>query len=129
MIHVAPSFDEATPDEQALLDRFFEEHKGEALGNVADTVIFEDDKVRIWTLVLEPGQGSDLHRHDLDYYLCISAGDRIAGLMPKGDKATSYVVGIPPAGNTLGIAKGATEWAVNVGKVTYREILVELKNP
>jgi hypothetical protein len=111
-----------------VLDRFFEEHKGEALGDVAQTVLFEDDNVRIWSLVLEPGQGSDLHRHDLDYYLCISQGDRIAGMMPQGDKAASYVVGLPEAGNTVGIKKGVTEWAVNVGKLTYREILVELKN-
>jgi hypothetical protein len=128
MIYVEPEFSEPTPEEQAVLDRFFEEHKGEALGDVAQTVLFEDDNVRIWSLVLEPGQGSDLHRHDLDYYLCISQGDRIAGMMPQGDKATSYVVGLPEAGNTVGIKKGVTEWAVNVGKLTYREILVELKN-
>jgi hypothetical protein len=128
MIYVEPEFSEPTPEEQALLDRFYEEHKGEALGDVADTVLFEDDAVRIWSLVLEPGQGSDLHRHDLDYYLCISHGDRIAGLMPQGDTSASYVVELPEAGNTIGIKKGATEWAVNVGKLTYREILVELKN-
>jgi GTPase len=49
-------------------------------------------------------------------------------MMPQGDKAASYVVGLPEAGNTVGIKKGVTEWAVNVGKLTYREILVELKN-
>ena len=127
MIHVDPEFNEPTPEEQALLERFFETHKGEPLGGVADTVIFEDENVRIWTLVLEPGQGSALHHHDHDYYLCISAGDRIAGMMPQGDGFTSYVVGLPEAGNTVGVKKGTTEWAVNVGEQTYREILVELK--
>jgi len=127
MIHVDAVFSEPTPEEQVILDRFFEAHKGAPLGDVAQTVLFEDDNVRIWSLVLEPGQGSDLHTHELDYYLCISDGDRIAGLMPKGDGHASYVVGLPEAGNTVGIKKGATEWAVNVGKQTYREILIELK--
>ena len=76
---------------------------------------------------LEPGQHSDLHRHDMDYYLCISEGDKIAAVMPHGDMGGMYAATIPEGGNTVAIKKGVTEWAVNIGKKTYREILIELK--
>ena len=91
-------------------------------------VLFEDDKVRIWEMKLEPGEHSDLHRHDHDYYLCIFSGDLVAGIPPKGGPMDPFVGKIPPIGNTVGIPKGGTEWALNVGEKTYHEILVELKN-
>jgi hypothetical protein len=40
-----------------------------------------------------------------------------------------FFVGVIPAeGNTVGVPQGGTEWALNVGEKTYREILIELKN-
>jgi hypothetical protein len=38
-----------------------------------------------------------------------------------------FIGKIPPQGNTVRVPKGGTEWALNVGKQTYREILIELK--
>ena len=127
MIATDPELVEPTPAERKFLERFFQEHKGAELSGVADTVLFEDENVKIWSLVLEPGQTSGLHRHDHHYYLCISHGDRIAAVMPEGDKASMYAATIPKGGNTVSIPKGTTEWAVNIGKETYREILIELK--
>jgi hypothetical protein len=40
----------------------------------------------------------------------------------------SFVGKVPAAGNTVPVPKGGTEWAYNVGKKTYYEFLVELKN-
>ena len=95
---------------------------------MADRVLFEDDKVRIWEMKLEPGEASDLHRHDHDYYLIIQSGDAVAGVTPPGSPVDSFIGKVPKEGNTVPVPKGNTEWAWNIGKETYYEFLVELKD-
>ena len=58
----------------------------------------------------------------------IMEGDEVAGVTPKGSPVDSFVGLVPKDGNTVAIPKGGVEWAWNVGKKTYREILIELKN-
>lgn len=128
MIHTQPVIEESTPEMKAKLDAFRDEHAGEPLGDVANHVLYEDDAVRIWEMKLEPGEHSALHRHDHDYYLIILSGDRVAGVIPEDHPGESFVGVVPAAGNTVGLTKGATEWAWNVGDETYHEFLVELKN-
>lgn len=128
MIATPPEFIDLTPEMQARLDRFAEEHENDPVGNVGGTIIFEDDRVRMWELVLEPGEASDLHRHELDYYLIIFEGDFVAGVTGPGAEVPSFVGKVPAAGNTVSIPKGGFEWAYNVGDETYREVIVEIKN-
>lgn len=127
MIATPPEIIELTPEMKERLDRFRDEHKDDPIGDVGSQLLFEDDRVKIWQLILEPGEASDLHRHDHDYYLAISEGDYVAGVIPEG-KGQSFVGKVPEIGNTVSIPKGGVEWAYNVGEKTYREILVELKN-
>ena len=122
-----PEYAEITPELRKRLEEFREKHTGEPLGNVADHVLFEDDNVRIWEMKLEPGEASDLHHHEHDYYLIVMSGDRVAGVTPKGSPMDSFIGVIPPEGNTVPVPKGGTEWALNVGQKTYHEILIELK--
>ena len=128
MIATPPVFAELTPEMKARLDRFRDEHTGDPLGGVGGRILLDDEKVRIWELILEPGEASALHRHDHDYYLVIFEGDYVAGVTPKGSKVESFVGVVPKDGNTVSIPKGGLEWAYNVGKKRYREIIVELKN-
>ena len=128
MIATPPEFIDLTPEMQARLDRFAEEHKDDPVGNVGGTIIFEDDRVRMWELILEPGEASDLHHHELDYYLIIFEGDYVAGVSGPNQEGASFVGKVPAAGNTVSIGKGAIEWAYNVGDKTYREVIVEIKN-
>ena len=127
MFHSTPVIAELTPEMKQKLDRFRDEHTGEPLGKVANHVLFEDDAVRIWEMKLEPGEHSDLHRHEHDYYLIIFSGDLVAGVIPEDQPGESFVGVVPEAGNTVGLRKGGVEWAWNVGKQTYHEVLVELK--
>ena len=127
MRHSEPQYAEITPELRERLEKFRDARTGDSLGNVADRVLFEDDDVRIWELKLEPGEHSDLHHHEHDYYLVISSGDRVAGVLPKGGSMDFFVGVIPPEGNTVRVPKGGTEWAYNVGDKTYHEILIELK--
>jgi hypothetical protein len=100
------------------------------LGNVGTRLVWENDRVRIWEMVLEPGERSAVHEHALDYLLIPLAGDRI-GVEVESDTAGAYRESgnFPvPVGKAHFIARGGIETAVNTGTQTYREILVELKD-
>lgn len=127
MIATPPEFAPLTPEMKARLDRFRDEHADAPLGGVGGRILLEDEKVRIWELILEPGEASALHKHEHDYYLVIFEGDYVAGVTPKGSPVESFVGVVPKAGNTVAIPKGGLEWAYNVGQKRYREIIVELK--
>jgi hypothetical protein len=123
-----PQYAELTPEIRERLEKFREEHADDELGGVGTRVLFEDDNVKIWELVLEPGEHSDLHHHEHDYYLVILSGDQVAGVPPKDSGMDPFIGVIPEGGNTVPVPKGGTEWAVNIGNETYSEILIELKN-
>ena len=128
MRHTEPEYAEITPELREQLEKFRGEHADDPIGDVGNTMLFEDDNVRIWEMKLEPGEHSDLHHHDHDYYLVVFSGDLVAGIPPKGNPMEPFVGKIPPEGNTVGVPKGGTEWALNVGEKTYHEVLIELKN-
>ena len=44
---------------------------GKDLGEIASVVLFENDKVKIWNLIVEPGEASDWHLHGRDYVTVI----------------------------------------------------------
>ena len=128
MEYSEPQYAELTPEMRERLEKFRDEHVDDAVGDVADHVLFEDDNVRIWEMKLAPGEASDLHHHEHDYYLVVMSGDLVAGIPPIGHPMEPFVGVIPEIGNTVPVPKGGTEWALNVGKKTYHEILIELKN-
>jgi mannose-6-phosphate isomerase-like protein (cupin superfamily) len=100
------------------------------LGDVATRVLHENDRVRVWELVLEPGERSARHRHELDYLLVFLAGDRI-GVEVDPATAGPYKDDLEfdvPIGRCVFVERGGVETAVNVGATAYREILIELKD-
>ena len=123
-----PEYAELTPELRERLEKFRDEHADDEFGGVGTRVLFEDDRVKIWELTLEPGEHSDLHRHEHDYYLCIDSGDLVAGVPPKDSPMDIFIGVVPEQGNTVAVPKGGVEWAVNVGEKRYHEILIELKN-
>ena len=127
MRQTEPEFAEITPELRERLEKFRNEHAGDPIGNVANTLLYEDDDVRIWEMKLEPGEHSDLHHHEHDYFLVIDSGDLVAGIPPKDSPMDFFVGKVPPQGNTVRVPKGGTEWALNIGEKTYHEILIELK--
>src|SRR5262245_13867768 len=99
------------------------------LGDVATRILFENDRVRVWEMVLPPGERSAVHRHELDYVLVQVDGDRIAAQFEPDTAGAlkGYVEGTVEPGKTRFIARGGIETAINPGARTYREILIELK--
>jgi len=100
-------------------------------GDVATKLLFENDRVKVWELALEPGEESDLHEHHHDYVLVQLEGDKIAGVFEE-DTHGEYPPGIAEGdvrfGNVFWTTKGGVETARNTGTKPYREILVELKD-
>jgi len=102
------------------------------LGDIASKVLFENDRVRVWEMRLDPGAESDLHKHDLDYVMIQISGDKMAARFepdsggPWGE--LGYVEGEVQAGNVLWADRGGIETAVNVGEQPFYEIVVELKD-
>ena len=100
-------------------------------GDVATKLLFENDRVKVWELALEPGEESDLHEHHHDYFLVQLEGDKIAGVFEedtKGEYPPGIVEGDVSYGNVFWTRRGSIETARNTGKQPYREILVELKD-
>lgn len=103
---------------------------GAMLGEVATRLLFENRRVRVWEMDLEPGEASALHRHSLDYLLVVLEGDRIAARAPgdgPADRAADIEAEVRP-GQVFFVEAGNTETAVNVGRRRYHEILIELKD-
>ncbi len=95
------------------------------LGEVATTLLFENDHVKVWEMLLEPGQASDRHRHELPYLLCILEGTSIDAETSSGRRLH---IPVQP-GTVFFVPPGATETAVNASDTRFREILIELKSP
>ncbi|MFL2763847.1 MAG: hypothetical protein ACJ0A6_02405 [Dehalococcoidia bacterium] len=92
------------------------------LGEIATDVLFENDKVKVWNLILKPGEASDWHMHKRDYItICIEGGGLDA----------EFHDGSTGKGSNIG------DWAyhgdhqihrvINNTKNTYKNILIELK--
>ena len=94
------------------------------LGDVATKLLLENERVRVWEMVLEPGQSSDWHRHDHPYLLCILEGDTVDAVMDDGREVS---VSAAP-GTVYFVPPGETEVAVNRSGTIFREVLIELKD-
>jgi quercetin dioxygenase-like cupin family protein len=100
------------------------------LGEIASTLLFENDRVRIWETKLAPGTDGPVHRHGCDHVLVQISGDRIA-VVPEPDTRGPYdtyqEADVVP-GNVFFVPRGGIERARNVGRQTFHEIVVELKD-
>lgn len=106
-------------------------------GDVATTLLFENDRVRVWEMRLAPGEESALHRHEHDYLMIQLAGDRIGARFEPDSRDAFGGASLPDrtidAPVTPGLVvwgtKGGIETAFNPGAETFHEIVVELKDP
>jgi hypothetical protein len=101
-----------------------------SLGGVGTSVLFENDRVRIWELRLGPGETSGVHQHELDHILVQVAGDRVA-VAPEPDSAgpfKDYLEAEIVPGAAVYVTRGGIENAVNTGNAPYHEIIIELKD-
>jgi quercetin dioxygenase-like cupin family protein len=101
------------------------------LGEVATKLLFENERVRIWEMRMPPGETGPPHRHDTDHILVQIAGDRMA-VLPEPDSEgpyREYLEADVVPGQFFYVPRGGVERARNVGRQSYHEILIELKDP
>jgi beta-alanine degradation protein BauB len=103
---------------------------GLPLGDVATKLLFENERVKIWEMRLAPGEDGPLHRHERDHILVQIGGDRMAVVPHPTTKSpyNEYLEAEVVPGQYFYIPRGGVEVARNVGKQTYYELLIELKD-
>lgn len=95
------------------------------------TLLFENDRVRIWELVLKPGEVSNWHDHADDHLLVVFSGAAIANLADGSTPDTAGTFNVPD--NVVWAVPGSNgplEWPMNMSPDrTLREIIIDLKDP
>jgi hypothetical protein len=99
-------------------------HEAQPTLNVGTRLLLENDRVKVWEMLLEPGASSDLHEHTMDYILCILEGTSIDADPPNGK---TFHATVQP-GKVFYVKRGGTERAVNRSETRFREIIIELKD-
>lgn len=97
-----------------------------ARNEVGSSLLFENERVRVWDLRLAAGESTGLHRHETDY-LYVVIGE---GTLQRGDADGSR-------GEARTMTDGEVHFrtidgddvheAINVGESDWRNIVVELK--
>jgi hypothetical protein len=96
---------------------------------VGTRVMFENERVRVWDLALEPGESLEKHIHRLDYFFIVESGGLIRFADPdnpadyrdvqfQDDQVTFPTV--PPGGKV-------DNRLTNIGTKRHRNYVIELK--
>lgn len=101
-------------------------------GDIATKLLFENDRVRVWEMRLDPGESSSLHQHDNDYVMIQISGDTMAADFEPdsqdewGGAEIGRVEGPIVNGTVLFAKAGGKERATNTGTEPFYEIVVEI---
>lgn len=86
--------------------------------------IREDEHVRIWRIVLEPGEEAPWHTHDLDYTSIVVEGSLLERY--NGDGTVDRYEVSP--GDIMRIYEGSRVHGLkNVGETRFSNVIIELK--
>ena len=94
--------------------------------DVGNRLLFENERVRVWDLRLEPGESTGLHRHETDYFYVAIGGGSLQGVAEDGtpksirEMADGEVVFREIDGQEV-------HEAINVGDSPWRNLVIELK--
>ncbi|MFN8525786.1 MAG: hypothetical protein U0821_22020 [Chloroflexota bacterium] len=95
-----------------------------AANPIGTDLVYEDDAIRIWRIVLQPGEVAGTHTHLLDYTTVVVEGDMVD--RPNGDGTVDQISVAP--GQLMRWHQGTQEHSLkNSGKVPFRNVIVELK--
>jgi beta-alanine degradation protein BauB len=127
MIDKAAARSEKTVWSKQLSDEFARE-KERPNGCVGNQLVSENDRVRVWTIRLQPGERFGFHRHVLDYFWTSVSGGR--GRQHLMDGSTVEYTYQP--GETRHETYGAGEFKVhdleNIGEAEMVFMTVEFIN-
>jgi beta-alanine degradation protein BauB len=93
---------------------------------VGTRLLFENERIRVWDITLEPGESLPLHRHRTTYFYRCEAGGRVRVGLPDG---TAQVCESPLDEvhfHEIGPDELVVHDLANVGETTVRFTTVEL---
>ena len=106
------------------------------MAGVGTNRVFENDKVIVWEMALEPGESTGLHTHEHEYFFQVISGSTLETIDSDGrslgefEFATGSTHYLTLEGDELVYGETrvpARHEARNIGSTRYFEILVELK--
>lgn len=95
--------------------------------DVGTRLLFENDRVRVWDLRLEPGESTGLHRHETDFLYVVIGDGELQTVFPDG---TSDPPRLMQDGEVRfrEVNGESVHAALNTGDKPWRNIVVELKD-
>lgn len=95
------------------------------LGDVGTSILFENEHVRVWEVLLEPGQVQDWHLHDHPYLvLAVEEAHNVMEYLDGGEARRMHET----VGRVVYREAGRVHKLTNHGETTYRNRLIELKH-
>ena len=91
----------------------------------AHTLLFENEQVRVWEMLLEPGESFPMHAHEHPYLSLILEGALLKLIGEDGSEEPVQAT----AGAVLWREPPDVHAVRNVGDTRFRNRLVELKAP
>ncbi len=95
----------------------------EPLGEIASRVLFENDRVKIWNLIVEPGEASDWHLHPRDYVTIVVEGGSLTSEYEDGTTQQNP----SDVGTWRYHGDHQVHRVINNSDTRYMNVLVELK--
>ena len=93
--------------------------------NIGTELLFENDRVRVWDMTLQPGQESPLHVHEGDYLFVYVTPSRLTAFIEdKEPYTTEFDDGFV---QYTEVGKGTWHKIRNDSDQVHRQILVEFK--
>lgn len=93
------------------------------MADVGTKVIFEDDEVKVWNLIIDPGEASGMHTHHHNYFYYVVEGTKLEIHREDGTVDTVTM----ETGDVVSGKEGSTHDARNIGDARFRNVLVEVK--
>ena len=93
------------------------------LGDIATNFLLENSKVKIWNLIVGPGESSNWHLHERDYVTIVVEG---GGLTVEFEDGTTEE-GSSGVGAWTYHYDHRIHRVINKSGVSYKSVLVELK--
>ena len=95
--------------------------------SIGTELLFENDRIRVWDMVLQPGEESPHHRHEGDYVFIYTTPSRVTAFLEGREPATAeFDNGFV---QYTEVGPGTTHKIRNASTQEHRQILVEFKGP
>ena len=94
------------------------------LGDVGTEFKFEDGDVKVWDLVLQPGQSSDWHHHANRYVFIVTRPGTLKTEYDDGSEAISEL----RLGQVVKGVQNSVHRVTNVGDALYSNAIIEMKD-